>query len=371
MLSLTKKRYLRTLKFHDMNHDKESSDELYMQRCIELAQMAEGRTYPNPMVGSVIVHNGRIIGEGYHRKAGTPHAEVNAVHSVPNSALLSESTLYVNLEPCAHYGRTPPCARLIIDSKIPRVVVGCVDTFSKVAGKGIAMMREAGIDVRVGVLEEQCRKLNRRFFTYHEKHRPYIILKWAESSDGYLDAPRDAANRPTWLTNEACRRLVHRQRTTEAAILIGVNTALLDNPSLTPRLWKGPQPLRIVIDPHLRMHNKLTLLADELPTLIFNSLRNETQFDNKYYKQIDFSNSSLDAILTTLYDNEIQSIIVEGGAYTLQRFISQGMWDEVWRYRGAVLLGGGVKAPALPEDAVMVRHYNIDESELDILEKKH
>lgn len=353
-----------------MSNEQRNIDEMYMQRCLELAQMAEGDTYPNPMVGSVIVCEGKIIGEGYHRKAGTPHAEVNAVASVADKELLSRSTLYVNLEPCAHWGRTPPCAKLIIDNHIPRVVVGCVDTFSEVSGRGIDMMRKAGIDVTTGVLESQCRHINRRFFTYHEQHRPYIILKWAESADGYIDAPRDATNRPTWLTNEACRRIVHKQRSTESAIMIGVNTALLDNPSLTLRLWQGNQPLRVVIDPHLRLSDNTTLLSDDLPTLILNASKDDST-TSKVYKRIDFSDNALSHILDALYDMELQSVIVEGGAVTLNHFIGSGMWDRIYRYRGPIVLNAGVKAPYLPDGLTLVNHYNIDGSELDIFEKKH
>lgn len=350
------------------------TDERYMRRCLDLASMAEGHTSPNPMVGSVIVCDGRIIGEGYHRKAGTPHAEVNAVESVTDKALLCRSTLYVNLEPCAHWGRTPPCAKLIIDSRIPEVVVGCVDTFSAVSGKGIEMMREAGVNVRVGVLEEECRRLNRRFFTYHEKRRPYIILKWAESADGYIDASPTSAQRPVWLTNDACRRLVHKQRTTEGAVVIGVNTALLDNPSLTPRMWKGAQPLRVIIDPRLRAPETLTLLSDELPTLILNAERDAELAPGKTLRRIDFGRGGVGAVLDELYRMQIQSIIVEGGSVTLRHFIDEGLWDEAWRYRGKAYLADGVRAPRLrydPQEIKQMRTLIIDDAMLDIIEKKH
>ena len=319
-------------------------NEIFMHRAIELAECASGLTYPNPMVGAVIVHDNIIIGEGYHRKAGTPHAEVNAVNSVVDKSLLHDSTLYVSLEPCAHYGRTPPCAKLIIDMGIPRVVVGCIDSFSKVSGKGIDMLRKAGVEVHVGVLEKECRKLNRRFFTFHEKKRPYIILKWAESKDGFIDKLRSPEEQAPWLTNEECRRLVHKQRTTEQAILIGANTASMDNPSLTVRSWTGNQPLRIVFDPKLSVPSKLKLFNDNITTVILNS-SNDTTSGNIIYKQI--ASSDIKDVVKSLYELEIQSIIIEGGAQTLQTFIDGNMWDEAYIYKSPLLLGSGIIAPKI------------------------
>lgn len=321
------------------------NDKQFMLRCIELAESAKGYTYPNPMVGSVIVHNGEIIGEGYHHKAGEPHAEVNAIRSVKRRDLLKDSTIYVSLEPCAHFGRTPPCAQLIIDTGIPRVVVGCVDTFSKVAGKGIEMLKNAGIDVTVGVLEEECRYLNRRFFTFHEKKRPYIILKWAESADGFVDTDRKNNSGPIWLTNEECRRLVHRQRTEEQAIMIGVNTANLDNPSLTARLWAGNQPTRFVIDPNLRIDKSLQLLNDGRKTMIINGLKNNTKGAVEYCFCDFTTKNGLSQILDILYAHEIQSVIVEGGTYTLNKFIEENLWDEAFVYKSRIVIGNGVPAP--------------------------
>jgi diaminohydroxyphosphoribosylaminopyrimidine deaminase/5-amino-6-(5-phosphoribosylamino)uracil reductase len=254
------------------------------------------------------------------------------------------------------------------------VVVGCVDTFSAVSGKGIEMMREAGVNVRVGVLEEECRRLNRRFFTYHEKRRPYIILKWAESADGYIDASPTSAQRPVWLTNDACRRLVHKQRTTEGAVVIGVNTALLDNPSLTSRMWKGAQPLRVIIDPRLRAPETLTLLSDELPALILNAERDAELAPGKTLRRIDFGRGGVGAVLDELYRMQIQSIIVEGGSVTLRHFIDEGLWDEAWRYRGKAYLADGVRAPRLrydPQEIKQMRTLTIDDAMLDIIEKKH
>ena len=324
------------------------TDELFMRRCIELARSAEGMTYPNPLVGSVIVYDGLIIGEGYHRKAGEPHAEVNAIASVRQRNLLNYSTLYVCLEPCAHFGRTPPCAQLIIDTKIPRVVVGCIDSFSKVSGKGIEMLKSAGVEVVTGVLEEECRWLNRRFFTFHEKHRPFVILKWAESADGFVDAVRDATARPVWLTDEDCRRLVHKKRTEEQAIMIGVNTANLDNPSLTARMWTGNKPLRVVIDPHLRADRSLTLFTDGGKTLVVNALKDGEE-GSVIYHRIDFSGADApEKTLNLLYEMNIQSVIIEGGPITLGAFIRASRWDEAYVYRSQLQLGAGVAAPKLP-----------------------
>lgn len=340
-----------------MNREMEN-DERFMLRCIELAQSAQGLTYPNPMVGSVIVHDGQIIGEGYHRKAGEPHAEVNAIASVKHRELLKDSTLYVCLEPCAHFGRTPPCAQLIIDTQIPRVVVGCIDTFSKVSGKGIEMLQKAGIEVVTGILEKECRHLNRRFFTFHEKNRPFVILKWAESADGFVDAKRDANEAPVWLTDEDCRRLVHKQRAEEQAIMIGVNTANMDNPSLTARLWSGNQPLRIVVDPHLRADRNLTLFNDGGKTLVINGLK-DTIEGNTEYRRIDFSGGEApEKILQLLYEMNIQSVIIEGGPTTLNAFIEHSLWDEAYVYRSAIQLGAGVAAPKLSASPINCKSVN-------------
>ena len=326
--------------------------EQYMQRCLQLAQKAGGMTWPNPMVGCVIVHQGRIIGEGFHIKAGYPHAEVNAINSVSNHELLKESTLYVNLEPCAHYGRTPPCSLLIIEKQIPRVVIGCVDSFSAVAGKGIEMMRENGIEVVVGVCEDDSRALNRRFFTFHEKKRPYIILKWAQSADGYLDAIRGRKpQKPVWLTNEWARKYVHKQRSEEMAILIGTNTALLDNPSLTVRKWFGKQPIRVVIDRDLKLPQHLTLFSDGGDTLVINAIKTQTEENIRFFC-IDFSDDFVHHLTALLYQQGIQSLIVEGGRDTLLSFINEGLWDEAFVYHGATLLQDGIAAPDLHQKAL-------------------
>ncbi len=327
-----------------------TTDERFIRRCIQLARCAEGLTFPNPMVGSVVVHDGKIIGEGYHRKAGGPHAEVHAIASVKERNLLNKSTLYVSLEPCAHFGKTPPCAKLIIETGIPEVVIGCVDTFSQVAGKGIQMLRDAGVKVRVGVCEEECRHLNRRFFAYHELHRPYVILKWAQSSDGFIGKRQKDEQAPIWLTNEQCRRLVHKQRAEEQAVMIGVGTAVSDNPSLTTRAWAGPNPLRVVIDPHRRTPQNSTLLTDGGHTLLLTE------------------NLSPEEMLAKLYVLGIQSVIIEGGAFTLSSFIAAGLWDEAYIYHSPRPLHADVAAPAI--DGKLLGSQFIGDVRLDVLQNR-
>ena len=247
-----------------------NTDEKFMLRCHDLARLGIARTAPNPMVGCVIVLDEKIIGEGYHRKCGEAHAEVNAINSVSNHELLKKSTLYVSLEPCSHYGKTPPCTDLIISKKIPRVVIGCVDSFSEVSGRGIKKLKQAGCDVIVGVLENESRELNKRFFTFNEKKRPYIILKWAQTLDGFIDIIRTDENQiaPTWISNEHSRMLVHKWRSHEDAIMVGTNTAEKDNPSLNVRDWDGKNPLRVVLDRQLRLNEKLNLFNNKIQTII-------------------------------------------------------------------------------------------------------
>ncbi|MCG8582003.1 MAG: bifunctional diaminohydroxyphosphoribosylaminopyrimidine deaminase/5-amino-6-(5-phosphoribosylamino)uracil reductase RibD [Bacteroidales bacterium] len=345
-----------------MNHL--SQEEKYIKRCLHLAQQAEGNTYPNPMVGSVIVHKGKIIGEGYHRKSGEPHAEVNAVHSVKNKSLLKESTLYVNLEPCAHYGKTPPCSKLIIDNSIPNVVIGCVDSFSEVAGKGIEMMENAGVKVKLGVLEQESLELNRRFFTYHNKKRPYIILKWAETQDGYIDILRNEDNygQPTWITNEWARRAVHKQRASEQAILVGTQTAIKDNPSLTVRDWKGAQPLRCVIDKKCRIAKDYKLLDSQHPTVVYNLEKAEKKGLTEFVKlsEGEFTRQ----LLNDLWQRNIQSLIIEGGRATLQHFINANLWDEAYKYIGDVCFHSGVEAPQFKGE--LVGKQNLGSSKLRV-----
>ena len=296
---------------------------LYMERCLELARLGLGRVQPNPMVGAVIVHGDRIIGEGYHHRYGEAHAEVNALASVKEPALLKESTLYVNLEPCSHFGKTPPCADAIIRHGIPRVMVGTVDCHDKVNGNGIAKLRAAGIDVTVGVCEQECRELNRRFFTYHAQKRPYVILKWAQTADGFMDVDRsDGQPHNYWITNPALRVLVHKWRSEEDAILVGYNTVANDQPQLTTRLYPGKSPQRFVM-----------------------------QRGNEIIAPLPYTPVPLDvpACLQQLYEQNIQSVIVEGGRKTLDRFIESGLWDEARILVGDVTWGKGLPAPTLTE----------------------
>ncbi|MFW5890087.1 MAG: bifunctional diaminohydroxyphosphoribosylaminopyrimidine deaminase/5-amino-6-(5-phosphoribosylamino)uracil reductase RibD [Marinilabiliaceae bacterium] len=325
-----------------------SQDRIYMQRCIDLARKAEGHTFPNPMVGCVIVHNGRIIGEGFHQKAGEPHAEVNAIRSVRDETLLQHSTLYVNLEPCSHYGKTPPCSLLIQEKSIPRVVIGCRDSFSEVAGRGIDMLRQAGVEVTEGVLEEESRELNRRFFTFHEKKRPYVILKWAETRDGFLDIDRASIEeaRPTWITDDWARRMVHKWRSTEPSILVGTVTALKDNPSLTVRDWSGAHPLRMVIDRFGKLPSTLTLFNGKIPTLVF-AEKGTTPHEKAETIYIEFGDNPLKAIYHELYQRNIQSVMVEGGGILLQSFTDSGLWDEARVFVGEKWFVSGVKAPVI------------------------
>ena len=320
-------------------------DEIYMRRCIELAKCGFGTASPNPMVGAVIVHNGKIIGEGWHRKCGEAHAEVNAVNSVKDKSLLKESTIYVSLEPCAHVGRTPACADMLIREGFPKVVVGSIDPFEKVAGKGIEKLKNAGVDVKIGVLKQECDWLNRRFFTYHTKRRPYIILKWAQTADGFIDNIRtDRQQKPLKITNVYFDRLVHKWRTEEDAILVGTRTALLDNPQLTARLWSGQNPVRICIDRELKVPKSSKIFDGQAKTIIINGSQ-EYADGNLLYCKVNFSENIVPQVLDILYHNEIQSVIVEGGAQTISSFLSLGLWDEARIFTNGNKIGTGVKAP--------------------------
>lgn len=321
-----------------------------IKRCIQLAYNGLGTTYPNPLVGCVIVHDGKIIGEGWHQKAGEPHAEVRAIASVKDKSLLAESTLYVSLEPCSHYGKTPPCADLIITHRIPRVVIGTTDPFAKVAGRGIEKLRAAGCEVTVGVMEKECRELNKRFFTFHEKKRPYIFLKWAETADGFIAPAYKDTLAPVWITDAYTRQEVHKMRSEEQAILVGVGTILADNPSLDTRDWYGKNPLRVIIDPHLHSPKEFKVWNDLQPTLF---ITNKEKVSDKNYGvqteiiSIDFTHNIPQQICGLLYQRNIQSLIVEGGAYTLQQFINAGLYDEMRIYKSEVSFGEGVKAPQI------------------------
>ena len=299
-------------------------EEKYMRRCIELAKNGLCNVPPNPMVGAVIVCNGRIIGEGYHIRCGEAHAEVNAIRSVKDESLLKHSTIYVSLEPCSHYGKTPPCADLIIEKQIPRIVVGCQDPFSEVAGRGIQKLRDAGREVTVGILEEECQSLIRRFITFNTLHRPFITLKWAESADHFIDMER-TSGMPVILSSPLTSMLVHKKRAEADAIMVGRRTALLDNPSLTVRNWYGHNPIRVVLDRTLSLPNDLQIFDGNVPTLVFTEKKQPAR-TNITYISIDFNHNPLEQIMEVLYQRKIQSLLVEGGSQLLQSFINDELW---------------------------------------------
>lgn len=320
--------------------------EQYMRRCFQLALKGKGFVAPNPLVGSVIVFDDKIIGEGYHQKYGEAHAEVNAVKSVADKTLLAKSTLYVNLEPCAHHGKTPPCADLIVANKIPHVMIGCVDSFSEVAGKGIEKLRAAGIEVTVGILEKESRELNTRFFTFHEKKRPYVILKWAQSADGFIDIKRDQNQKGiVWISEPGTKSLVHHWRHEESAILVGWKTIATDNPHLTCREVKGNNPVRIVIDENLRLDYNAFHVGDrKAKTIIFTS---KNVIGDSGLQFISPENFSIESILKKLWELNLQSVIIEGGKTTLENFTGSNLWDEARIITGQTTLEDGVLAPKI------------------------
>jgi len=297
-----------------------------MQRAIQIAQNGLGTTQPNPMVGAVIVHKNIIIGEGFTSKYGGNHAEVNAINSVKNKALLKKSTLYVTLEPCSHFGKTPPCSDLIIQHEIPNIVIGCIDDNPEVAGKGIKKLMDFGCKVNLGVLEAECKAHHKRFFTFHNKKRPYIILKWAETNNSFIAPIVKNKQKPVWITNQLSRQLVHKWRAEEQAILVGTNTVIKDNPSLTVRNWTGKNPIRIVLDKNETLPKTLSIFNTEAEAIILkeNTAKN---------------------ICNILFKKNINSIIIEGGAKTLQLFIDEDLWDEARVFKGAIEFKEGVKAP--------------------------
>jgi diaminohydroxyphosphoribosylaminopyrimidine deaminase/5-amino-6-(5-phosphoribosylamino)uracil reductase len=324
-------------------------NQVYMQRCLDLAALGLGKVSPNPMVGAVIVHNDKIIGEGYHQQYGQPHAEVNAVNDALSKFdnaedLFKQSTIYVSLEPCAHYGKTPPCADLLIKHRFAKVVIGCRDPFDKVDGIGIEKLQAAGIEVVVGVLEDECKWLNRRFFTRIQKQRPYVILKWAQTADEFF-APDD--NKQFWITGPESRKLVHQWRGEEDAILVGKNTVLADNPQLNVRYGDGRSPKRVVIDRRLELSNDLNVFDQSVETLIFNEIKTDIDGKNKYIALEDFDRYVPQYILYQLYLQDVQSVIIEGGAYTLNAFIAAEVWDEARIFTGKATLTTGIKAPKI------------------------
>ncbi|KGO89623.1 bifunctional diaminohydroxyphosphoribosylaminopyrimidine deaminase/5-amino-6-(5-phosphoribosylamino)uracil reductase RibD [Flavobacterium suncheonense] len=335
--------------------------EKYMQRCIELAKNGLGTTYPNPMVGSVIVHDGKIIGEGWHRKAGEPHAEVNAINSVTDKSLLPKATIYVSLEPCSHFGKTPPCADLIIRHKIPNVVIGTIDPFAKVAGNGIKKLMEAGCNVTVGVLEDECNELNKRFFTFHQQKRPYVILKWAETADGFIAPKTKSEQKPVWITNPYSRQLVHQWRSEEQAILVGTQTVLDDNPKLDVRDWKGNNPVRVVLDRTGKITSGYHVKDNSIKTIILTENRNSENFEAVFFENCNFANALAKTITEVLYRYGIQSVIVEGGRQTLQTFIDANIWDEARIFKGNQLFSEGTPSPKLQGNLIQKKMILEDE----------
>ena len=331
--------------------------EFYMKRCIELAKNGLGTTYPNPLVGSVIVHDGKIIGEGWHKKAGEPHAEVNAVNSVKDKSFLKEATIYVSLEPCSHFGKTPPCCDLIIANEIPNVVIGTVDPFAKVAGNGIKKLIESGKNVTIGILEDECNELNKRFFTFHQKQRPYIILKWAETTDGFIapEMPKPVQHdklKPIWITNPYSRQLVHKWRTEEQAILVGTNTVLEDNPKLDARDFSGNNPTRIVLDKSGKISEQYHIKNNVEKTIIITESEKFSSTKNCIYENVIFDNDLIFSICTILYKNNIQSVIIEGGNKTLQSFIDANLWDEARVFISKTTFQNGTLAPTFSVNPV-------------------
>lgn len=325
----------------------------YIQRCIDIAKNGLGFTAPNPMVGAVIVYNNKIIGEGYTSAYGGNHAEVNAINSVKDKSLLKESTLYVTLEPCSHHGKTPPCSDLIVKNKIPNVVIGCVDDNPEVSGKGIKRLKKSGCNVIVGILENECKKHHKRFFTFHNKKRPYIILKWAETSNGFISPKHKDEQKPVWITNTYSRQLVHKWRAEEQAILVGTNTVVADNPSLTTRDYTGKNPIRVVIDNTNRLPKNASIFDNTAETIVISK------------ENIDFDQPIALQICTILYQKNINSIIIEGGAQTLQTFINENLWDEARIFKGSNNFKNGIKAPILK--GTLIQNYKIQNDTLNIL----
>lgn len=333
---------------------KMNEDEIYIRRCIQLAKNGQNNVSPNPMVGAVIVCDGKIIGEGYHVEYGGPHAEVNAIRSVKDESLLKRSTLYVSLEPCSHNGKTPPCTDLIIGKQIPRIVAGCQDPFIKVAGRGIQKLRDAGREVVAGVLEEECRRLIRHFIIANTLHRPYIILKWAESADGFMDVNRTEGVAVRLSTDHTIMP-AHKKRAEADAIMVGTNTAILDNPSLNVRHWYGKNPLRIVLDKHLALSRPLHLFDGSVPTLVYTTKRCQKAGQVEYIT-LDGEKPLLPQIMADLGRRRVQTLLVEGGSQLLQSFIDDGLWDEIFVEKSEIVLSSGVKAPEInPENLCSIQ----------------
>jgi diaminohydroxyphosphoribosylaminopyrimidine deaminase / 5-amino-6-(5-phosphoribosylamino)uracil reductase len=347
------------------------TDLKFIHRCLELASRAEGNTYPNPLVGSVIVHEGLIIGEGFHRKAGGPHAEAAAIESVRNKKLLSTSTLYVNLEPCSHFGKTPPCADLIISYKIPRIVVGTKDTSEKVSGRGLEKMKSSGSSVTVGVAEEECRRINRRFFTFNEKKRPYITLKWAESTDGFLDIKRgsESVAEINWITGKPERILVHKWRASEQSILVGAGTVRIDDPKLNVREWKGNNPLRVILSGSGKLPEDIAMIHAEGSTIIFTCFPEKINLPDVIPVKLNDHEPAALQISNFLYESGLQSLLIEGGRQVLEHFITSGIWDEARVFRGKTEFGDGIKAPEIRGRSYLKQEFSSSSLEIIINDK--
>ncbi|MDB4237266.1 bifunctional diaminohydroxyphosphoribosylaminopyrimidine deaminase/5-amino-6-(5-phosphoribosylamino)uracil reductase RibD [Flavobacteriaceae bacterium] len=333
-----------------MNH------EHYIKRCLEISKLGIGTTRPNPSVGAVLVVDDRIIGEGFTSPYGGNHAEVNAISTVRDSSLLATATMYVTLEPCSHFGKTPPCADLIIKSEIKKVVIGCIDSNVLVAGKGVERLQNAGCEVIVGVLEKECKAHHKRFFTFQTKKRPFIILKWAQTLDAYVAPKNRAIQAPVWITKEVSRQLVHKWRSEEQAILVGTTTVLDDNPGLDVRYWKGEDPVRIVIDKELKISTNLKVYDGSVKTIFINE-RSTSVKGAIFFEKINFSKPIAIQICAVLFKHNIQSLIVEGGTKTIQTFIDENIWDEARVFSGEVYFNDGVNAPIL--DVIPTNEENI------------
>ena len=320
--------------------------EYYIKRCLEISKQGIGTTRPNPSVGAVLVVDDKIIGEGFTSPYGGNHAEVNAISSVKNDVDLKKATMYVTLEPCSHYGKTPPCADLIVKSGIKKVVIGCLDVNEIVAGKGIERLQNEGCEVVVGVLEKECKAHHKRFFTFHSKKRPYIILKWAQTQDGFIAPKNRVKQAPVWITQKVSRQLVHKWRGEEHSILVGTTTILDDNPSLDVRSWRGENPLRIVIDKDLKIPKDLKVYDDSVKTIFINQ-KVTTSNENLFFEKINFSKPIAHQICQVLFKHKVQSLIVEGGTKTIQTFIDENLWDEARVFSGLVKFNEGTKAPKL------------------------
>lgn len=333
-----------------MNH------EHYIKRCLQISKLGIGTTRPNPSVGAVLVDDDRIIGEGFTSPYGGNHAEVNAISAVKDPTLLATATMYVTLEPCSHFGKTPPCADLIIKNEIKKVVIGCLDSNVLVAGKGIERLQNAGCEVIVGVLEKECKAHHRRFFTFQIKNRPFIILKWAQTLDAYIAPKNRVTQTPVWITNEVSRQLVHKWRSEEQSILVGTTTVLDDNPGLDVRHWKGEDPVRIVIDKELKIPANLKVYDGSVKTIFINETRTYAK-GTIFFEKINFSEPIAIQICAVLFKHKIQSLIVEGGTKTIQTFIDENLWDEARVFSGEVHFNDGVNAPKL--DVIPTKEENI------------